>query len=241
MGNERLGLIGWLVAGAVAVAAVLIGFVWLPTLQANALGIGVWDAICRAAGITLTGPAAFASIASSPAAVPTTVVWNPETLRVAASGDAQHAKALALGCAGCHGAEGVSPSEAFPNLAGSVPGGSVQGARRLSRRQAAEPHDAGDRWGARRSDKLLISPLITLRYHQSYPAQSVCRHLWLQSAIRSGPLRLAPHVTARSDAKTAHPRSKDRSKGISRPSSKPSPPERGATTSISRCAISRER
>jgi cytochrome c553 len=118
MGNERLGLIGWLVAGAVAVAAVLIGFVWLPTLQANALGIGVWDAICRAAGITLTGPAAFTSIASSPAAVPTTVVWNTETLRVAASGDAQHAKAIALGCASCHGTEGVSPSEAFPNLAG---------------------------------------------------------------------------------------------------------------------------
>jgi cytochrome c553 len=118
MGNERLGLIGWLVSGAVAVAAVLIGFVWLPTLQANALGIGVWDAICRAAGITLTGPAAFTSIASSPAAVPTTVVWNTETLRVAASGDAQHAKALALGCASCHGAGGVSPSEAFPNLVG---------------------------------------------------------------------------------------------------------------------------
>src|SRR5262249_57319469 len=56
--------------------------------------------------------------ARSSAAVPTTVVWNRETLHAIASGNAQQAKALALGCAGCHGAEGVSPSEAFPNLAG---------------------------------------------------------------------------------------------------------------------------
>ena len=116
MNSERLGLTSWLVAGAVAVAAIVIGFVWLPSLQASALGIGVWDAICRATGITRSAAPGF--IASSSAAVPTKVVWNTETLRAAASGDAQHAKSVALGCAGCHGAEGVSPSEAFPNLAG---------------------------------------------------------------------------------------------------------------------------
>jgi cytochrome c553 len=116
MSSERLGLTAWLVAGAVAVAAVVIGFVWLPSLQASALGIGVWDAMCRATGITR--PAAPGYIASSSAAVPTTVVWNTETVHAAASGEAQRAKALALGCAGCHGGEGVSPSEAFPNLAG---------------------------------------------------------------------------------------------------------------------------
>ena len=116
MSSERLGLTAWLVAGGVAIAAVLIGFVWLPSLQASALGIGVWDAICRATGITR--PEAPGSIASSSAAVPTTVVWNRQTLHAAASGEAQRAKALALGCAGCHGAEGISPSEGFPNLAG---------------------------------------------------------------------------------------------------------------------------
>jgi cytochrome c553 len=116
MSNERLGLIGWLVAFAVAVAAFVIGFVWLPSLQASALGIGWWDAICRAAGISR--PAGPGPAANSSAAVPTAVVWNRETLHAAASGDAQRGKSLALGCAGCHGAEGVSPSEAFPNLAG---------------------------------------------------------------------------------------------------------------------------
>jgi cytochrome c553 len=116
MGNVRLGLIGWLVSGAVAVVAALIGFVWLPSLQASALGIGVWDAICRAAGITRLATPAF--IASPPAEVPTRVVWNTETLHDAASGDARHAKAVVLGCASCHGEQGVSPSAAFPNLAG---------------------------------------------------------------------------------------------------------------------------
>jgi cytochrome c553 len=116
MGNVRLGLIGWLVSGAVAVVAALIGFVWLPSLQASALGIGVWDAICRAAGITR--PATPAFIASPPAEVPTRVVWNTETLHDAASGDARHARAVVRGCASCHGEQGVSPSEAFPNLAG---------------------------------------------------------------------------------------------------------------------------
>jgi cytochrome c553 len=116
MSNERFGLIGWLLAFAVAVASIVIGFVWLPAMQANALGIGLWDAICRAAGITR--PAATAPIAGSSAVVPTTIVWNKDTLHAVASGDVQRGKALAAGCAGCHGAEGISPSDAFPNLAG---------------------------------------------------------------------------------------------------------------------------
>lgn len=116
MTNERYGLIGWLVTFAVAVVAIVIGFVWLPALQADALGIGWWDAICRAVGITRV--TASAPIASSAAAVPTTIVWNRETLRAIASGDAQRGKALAAGCAGCHGAEGISAGDAFPNLAG---------------------------------------------------------------------------------------------------------------------------
>ena len=118
MSNERLGLIGWLTAAAVAAVAGVIGFVWFPALQANALGITWWDAICRAAGITRT--AGSGPTANAPAVVPTTVVWNKETLHAAKSGDAQRGKALAAGCAGCHGAEGVSPSDAFPSLAGST-------------------------------------------------------------------------------------------------------------------------
>ena len=116
MTNERFGLIGWLLALAVAVVAIVIGFVWFPAQQANALGLSWWDAICRSAGITRT--AGSGPTANAPAVVPTAVVWNKETLHAAASGNAERGKALAAGCAGCHGAQGISPSDAFPNLAG---------------------------------------------------------------------------------------------------------------------------
>jgi cytochrome c553 len=116
MTNERYGLIGWLLAFAVAIVSIVIGFVWFPAMQANALGLSWWDSICRAVGISR--PAGSAQIANAAAAVPTTVVWNRETQHAIASGNAERGKALAAGCAGCHGAEGISPSDAFPNLAG---------------------------------------------------------------------------------------------------------------------------
>ena len=116
MSSERLGLIGWLVAFSIVIVAFAIGFVWLPSLQVNAKSTSWFDAICRAVGIAR--PTVSGSLASSYAAVPSTVVWNRETLHAAGSGDAQRANALALGCAGCHGPQGISPSQAFPNLAG---------------------------------------------------------------------------------------------------------------------------
>jgi len=113
--GDRLGATGWLVAVGVVVAAFVIGFMWLPSLQAGAQG-GLWDAICRAAGIYRpTGPALQTT---PPSEVPTTVAWNVETVRRASSGDAQRGSVLATGCAGCHGAKGISPADAFPNLAG---------------------------------------------------------------------------------------------------------------------------
>ena len=42
-------------------------------------------------------------------------------LALAASGDASVGKKKSTPCAACHGAEGVSPSPDFPNLAGQYP------------------------------------------------------------------------------------------------------------------------
>ena len=113
--GDRLGAAGWFAAGVMAVTAFVIGFVWLPSLQAGAQG-GLWDAICRAAGIyRQSGPVPRTTL---PAQVPTEVAWDAGTLRMVASGDAQRGSALAAACAGCHGANGISPTDAFPNLAG---------------------------------------------------------------------------------------------------------------------------
>jgi cytochrome c553 len=115
MPGERLGVVGWLAAALVAVAAFVIGFIWLPSLQESAQG-GLWSTICRAAGIAR--PVRSALIVNEPAQVPTELVWNAQTLRVATSGDAQRGSSIAAACAGCHGAKGISPADAFPNLAG---------------------------------------------------------------------------------------------------------------------------
>jgi len=113
--GDRLGAAGWLAAGVVAVAAFVIGFVWLPSLQAGAQG-GLWDAICRAAGIYRQP--GLVPRTTLPAQVPTAVAWDVGTLRMVASGDARRGSTLAAACAGCHGANGISPADAFPNLAG---------------------------------------------------------------------------------------------------------------------------
>lgn len=46
------------------------------------------------------------------------VAWTPETLKLIKGGDPIKGKALATGCASCHGAEGISPIPAYPHLAG---------------------------------------------------------------------------------------------------------------------------
>jgi cytochrome c553 len=113
--GDRLGTAGWVAAGLVVVASFAIGFMWLPSLQASAQG-GLWDAICRAAGIYR--PSALPLKTTLAAQVPTAVAWDVESLRTVASGDVQRGSALAAGCAGCHGAKGISPADAFPSLAG---------------------------------------------------------------------------------------------------------------------------
>ncbi len=112
--GDRLGASGWLIAGLLVVASFAIGFMWLPSLQGTGKD-GLWDAICRAAGIYRTSGS---SLRATPAQIPTAVAWDAGTLRIAASGDAQRGGVAAASCAGCHGAQGISPADAFPNLAG---------------------------------------------------------------------------------------------------------------------------
>jgi cytochrome c553 len=105
----------WLMAAVAAGVAFLIGFIWLPSLEEGGQG-GLWGAICRAVGIYRPVQAAAATQGS--VQIPTDVAWSAAALKVARSGDAKRGSALAAACAGCHGEKGVSPSDAFPNLAG---------------------------------------------------------------------------------------------------------------------------
>jgi cytochrome c553 len=106
------------ITAAVAVAAIVVGFVWLPLADATARFQGVWSAICSAAGLVQTAPG---GEAIQLAGYPTTQVEvTPQMLRGADAESIGSGATLALRCAMCHGARGMSNAET-PNLAGQYP------------------------------------------------------------------------------------------------------------------------
>jgi cytochrome c553 len=96
----------------VGVATVLVAFFWLPQVKPDFAQGGLWDAICRAAGVPSTWSVAVPRDDAQASRV--AAVFTPA---LAAGGDVGHGGTLALRCTMCHGARGVSSSD-VPNLAG---------------------------------------------------------------------------------------------------------------------------
>jgi cytochrome c553 len=110
----------WSVVSLVVLTAiaVLVGFVWLPSVHGDFTAQGLWTSICRAAGV----PAKWAGGAAPAKAGPvsTEVMLDRDMTRVAGSDAIGRGATLALNCTMCHGARGMSISDA-PNLAGQYP------------------------------------------------------------------------------------------------------------------------
>jgi cytochrome c553 len=101
--------------GVLLVLSVAVGFVWLPMVKPDFVQGGLWEAICRAAGVPTSWYAPLSqqdARASRFPIVPTSANF--------AGGDAGRGGTLALNCTMCHGARGVSSSD-VPNLAGQYP------------------------------------------------------------------------------------------------------------------------
>ena len=99
------------------VVSVLVGFVWLPSVHGDFSAKGLWDAICRAAGV----PASWTEPREGRAAPRETLVVLERSMTKTAQSDAVgRGGTLALNCTMCHGAQGMSVSNA-PNLAGQYP------------------------------------------------------------------------------------------------------------------------
>jgi cytochrome c553 len=100
---------------ALSVVSMLVGFVWLPSQHADFTAKGLWDSICRAAGM----PAAWGGggeIKTGPRT--TQVVLASEMARPGATDSIGRGGTIALQqCTMCHGARGVSAADA-PHLAG---------------------------------------------------------------------------------------------------------------------------
>jgi cytochrome c553 len=108
-------------SGAIAATVVsvlisfLVGFVWLPSLQANLRLRGVWDAICSAAGLVYKREPS--DIERRSDFKTSTVVMLPSMLQQPSAVSVGRGATLALQCTICHGARGVSTADT-PNLAG---------------------------------------------------------------------------------------------------------------------------
>jgi cytochrome c553 len=100
------------------VASVLVGFVWLPSVHPDFTARGLWESLCRAAGVPSTW--ADQTPAGERGARSTAVVLDREMARAGANDAVGRGATLALNCTMCHGAQGQSASNA-PNLAGQYP------------------------------------------------------------------------------------------------------------------------
>jgi cytochrome c553 len=100
---------------ALSLCSLLVGFVWLPSVQGDFGAGGLWASICRAAGVP-------DNWAPSAAALPaprrsTDVILSSDMARAGTSEAIGRGATLALQCTMCHGARGLSEANA-PNLAG---------------------------------------------------------------------------------------------------------------------------
>ena len=106
--------ITWLVVATVLL--LLVGFVWLPAMHADYTADGIWASICRAAGLPTTWAATGQRIGGEA----TKVVLDRSMASPASKSAVGRGATLSLNCSMCHGAHGVSESDA-PNLAGQYP------------------------------------------------------------------------------------------------------------------------
>lgn len=96
-------------------AAVVVGFIWLPSAQRGGDGLDLWNVFCRAVGLPYASARFFVPAAGQPASA---VAWTPTTRLRLTQGTAVRGAALATTCDNCHGTNGVSGDAAFPNLVG---------------------------------------------------------------------------------------------------------------------------
>jgi cytochrome c553 len=100
---------------AIAAIGILIGFVWVPSAQSDTTFRGVWDAICRAAGVPETWGATQQSVAAI--VRPSDVIVTPQMMIQRDSDSIGRGATLAMQCTICHGARGMSVADSL-NLAG---------------------------------------------------------------------------------------------------------------------------
>ena len=105
---------------AVAVGA-LLGFVLIPAGQRENAGLTLYEALCRAAGLTPGSPAQSQPVSAAVSLPVSQVSWDPAIMQRLAAGNTQRGAQLAQEvCAACHGDKGLSETAIIPSLAGQT-------------------------------------------------------------------------------------------------------------------------
>jgi len=225
------------ITASIALVAAVVGFVWLPLAHPGERFKGVWDAICSAAGLVRNAPSGSQIVSAD--YLTTSVEFDPRMLRGASAESIGRGATLALRCTMCHGARGLSQADT-PNLAGQYP---VTIYKEL----------VDFKTGARAS--AVMAPLVAdlsdadmrdLAAYYAYlprvsapqPAAGEPPRIVASGAPLRGVAPVGP-ATAKLTGKPALRGSRDSPRSICAPSSRPSRPEFGTTTSASRCVTSR--
>jgi len=107
--------------GVAILLAGLLGLLLIPAAQRGNAGLSLYEAVCRAIGLTPGSPAQAQTVSKAVSFPVSQVSWDPEVMRILASGNTQRGSQLASRtCAACHGDKGLSQTN-IPSLAGQSP------------------------------------------------------------------------------------------------------------------------
>lgn len=107
--------------GMAVLVAGLLGLILIPAAQRENAGLSFYEAVCRAIGLTPGSPAEAQTVSQAVSLPVSQVSWDPEVMRILASGNTQRGAQLAARtCAACHGDKGLSQTN-IPSLAGQSP------------------------------------------------------------------------------------------------------------------------
>ena len=227
----------WSSLVVLTVLSMLVGFVWLPSVHGDFTAQGpvgqhlprgrrAGDLVRRRRRRQERAPA------------PTDVVLERSMARVGGSDAVGRGATLALNCTMCHGAQGMSASDA-PNLAGQYPEVVIKQLHGLQDRQARQPHHGGARQEPVATGTSATWPPTTptcrRRAPRRRPTTKRCRR-WCAWATRCATSRPASPATAASTRSWARHGSKACRKDYLVAQLQAFAAARGATTRRRRCA-----
>jgi cytochrome c553 len=100
-------------------AAAILGFIVLPVVQGQSVGLSAFAAICRSLGLQPGSPAARQPSSETAAQPVSMVAWTPQVIDRLHHPNAERGKEIAASiCASCHGEHGVSAGPQFPHMSG---------------------------------------------------------------------------------------------------------------------------